>query len=70
MEIDNIKKEILTTNDKQRLYEIKIELSITAGKLHTQLNATEEPAKRCAIKGKLDLIRTLKEVINDRLLDL
>ena len=66
MNTEEIKKEIVYSENLHRLFEISIELTEEISECHKELIKTEDNMKRTEIKGQIALLSTLKNIIEKR----
>jgi uncharacterized Ntn-hydrolase superfamily protein len=69
MNLDELKKEVIYSEDLSRLFEITIELTELISALHLAVAKTNEFIKKTEIKGKISIASTLQSIVDKRIDD-
>jgi hypothetical protein len=69
MDIEEIKKEIIYSDNISRIFEISIELSEGIAQLHSEIVKTKEYPYKTFLKGKISVLNTLQNIIEKRIED-
>jgi replicative DNA helicase len=69
MMIDEIKKEIIYSENLSRLFEIMIDVSQRISKLHVDLAKSEDTIKKVELKGEVSVLYVMQSIIDKRIND-
>lgn len=69
MNFDELKKEVIYSNNANRLFEISVELTELISSLHLDLVKAENIIMKAEVKGKISIVNTLQHIIDKRIDD-
>ena len=67
MDIEQVKQDVLNTESQRLLFELMIDITKEISTLHIELTKTEDKLKKIEIKGKINLLSTFLNIINNRI---
>ncbi len=66
---DELKKEVIYSDNSGRLFEIMIEINEEISALYVELSKSENHIKKTELKGKISVLNTLLNIIDKRIDD-
>jgi len=67
MNIEEIKKEAIYSDNPGRLFEITVELTEELARLHVEVRKTKSDVEKAEIKGKMAVLLTIQDIIKKRI---
>ena len=64
---DDLKNEVIYSENQSRLFEISIELTEKVSKLHFELVKNEDNLKKTEIKGQISVLNSMLKIIDKRI---
>ena len=64
--MDSIENEVLETNDINRIYRLKLDLTATSSRLYKSIHIAQSENEKVDLKVELSRVNALLEIIKDR----